>query len=938
MNARAEYGINGAFKVDLYKSGIGDLYSTTDWFDNFITPTGLMYPLNYSFADCFRYLSLGYSSAKHVGSTGAIVGTTGLTLPISQYLSTSGYQRGQYIGWEGYSVAESDSPCGTTLSISPSSYSLRLNRGWSIPTGKSETYIDDPNGLSVAEFMVSPSSGESASGKYAFSRVTRNLNIPLGFRAIISYQLKVNIKTTGVNAFSKGTFATGEAEVENDLELVRGWSNLSGYYRQVYPGLRAVDNWGITYIPKFGDSMEPSSQNIAKTYWYLSPDNSQFDVNTTGGPQSSVSLAYSADGLMKSSDVSFRNILSIEKVAYDAKTYSELNAIYNNDSPSTSQEPVDEDILSNIRLGKADGSISDGLSLPQIGDYKLQDDNLIDFSYQLSQDLSAKEISYATPGVNKFSSAYSDFGKRSAITSSSVKLPISYTGQNLITGRKKTISRRSIFSPVSSLGYNTRFGSLVYGYNYEDEGIGKRGYYPLIDCLFFDTSGQSMMPHYRFISGIQLTERGTGILNINFGASGNTSDSIFKFVMRDGFMGPYSSPFSHAKLQEIAWSGDISNPNPIQYSGFLASGDTNNSYGNTGVVVTTGIDGSLVTGKYGWGQVYGIVVNSGFYDYLPDLGLIPHTTSSLQEPSATGKLYWPSVNSYDYLKFSYGNLTYYNQDMQRSFTDTGWFGKDRQIVKKIDFDLVDSSNTITTPDNFVRNVTGATSNSFSGYYLSKRLYRGDRLDIGDLVANSSYAITGYIIASGNLPLLSGMSYLDDEIPLISFDFIPTISSTTFSGVNGVRKISGLFTGITDRGYPYGTGENNGPSVNPITPASKLSVFFTGFSGASPIYVTYVSGINPDFTGYSNLYGKVHVTDFHPIEGYFKHGETYGATGRRLNPNFNYPNYYGSDIPSASIGGEYPGLSLDNGLELYLDISWSAPCGPSVEANSCLEPV
>ena len=42
-----EYGLQGQFKVDVYDRQ-GDLVDTTDYFTNFITQTGLNYPLYYT--------------------------------------------------------------------------------------------------------------------------------------------------------------------------------------------------------------------------------------------------------------------------------------------------------------------------------------------------------------------------------------------------------------------------------------------------------------------------------------------------------------------------------------------------------------------------------------------------------------------------------------------------------------------------------------------------------------------------------------------------------------------------------------------------------------------------------------------------------------------------------------------------------------------------
>ena len=72
IEQKFEYGLQGQFKVDVYDQK-GELVDTTDYFDNFITQTGLNYPLDYNFADCFRYLTLGRNGgANNMGVTGLL--------------------------------------------------------------------------------------------------------------------------------------------------------------------------------------------------------------------------------------------------------------------------------------------------------------------------------------------------------------------------------------------------------------------------------------------------------------------------------------------------------------------------------------------------------------------------------------------------------------------------------------------------------------------------------------------------------------------------------------------------------------------------------------------------------------------------------------------------------------------------------------------------
>lgn len=927
MKSQIEYGLEGAFKMDLYKGG--EFVSSTDYFSNFITPTGLTYPNRYSFADCFKFLSLGSLSAQHSGTTGlGGFGTTGLSLPIGNFSTSNGSQGANYVGWEGYATGATSSNCGTVLSEA----GVRFFRAWYIPTGDISTTVNEvAGGLSIGEFMVSPGSGADPIGKSAFSRVIRNLFIPNGYRAIISYQLKVNIRNTGISSFGAGTFQTGNAEVSNDAALIATWANLSGYYRQVYNGLRYVDNLGFTYVTRLGDGMEPSSNNLNSMLWYLSPDNSQFDVNSlNGGAQTDFSKAYKSDGLMayiKNLDLSS----VVSKPGYLSMTHDDFNNAYYYDAPTVVDDvPAANEFLTNIRLGKSDNA----LLLPQTNDYRVDDAAPGNFTYLTKQtNLDAKSISYATPGVNGFSDAFSDFGKRAVFTSASIKLPF-YTGnQNAITGRKKTITRKAAFSPVSSLGYNTRFGSLVYAFNQASPTPDTALYYPMIDCMFYDSSGRALMPHYRFISGIQLSERGTGIVDAGLYLSGSFGQNIFKFVPLKTFQGQFVSNMSgHPICQQIAYQDDPITPTVTYYSGFLASGALNvNAYGTTGTFNVGNINS-----PNGWGSVYGVAATSEFYTLPFDIGLADHSPSgNLFDPSNTGAVYWPIISPVNRIFLNYSGLTFYHPDIGL-VSDTGWYGPNQQIVRSINFNLLDSgySDISNSAPTFVKNVTGNVGNSFSGYFLTTKQYFNSAVNVPtDTVQFNNYGFTGYVTSSAITPgKLFGTTWKDQGlIPLNSFSFIPQTTPMTLFGTTGVKRVTGFFTGLTDRGYPNGTG-------NPFQASDLASVFFTGFSGSSPLYLTYISGSGNSAWGLSYLSGLTALTDFCPPRGNPIHFETSGSIGARLAPNFSKPNYYGSDLYEASYGGELPALSLDNGLEMYLDISWSSPCGPSVAANTCLEPI
>ena len=86
----------------------------------------------------------------------------------------------------------------------------------------------------------------------------------------------------------------------------------------------------------------------------------------------------------------------------------------------------------------------------------------------------------------------------------------------------------------------------------------------------------------------------------------------------------------------------------------------------------------------------------------------------------------------------------------------------------------------------------------------------------------------------------------------------------------------------------------------------------------------------DWSVNSQFTGVVEMTDFIPPEGYFIHYES-----TRLLPNFATGQASSNSYPREGIiqGGVYPGMSNLNTLEVYMDISWSAPCAGVV---GCVE--
>lgn len=702
MKSNVEYGLRGAFKVDTYDAK-GNFIETSDWFDNFITQTGLMYPTMYSFANCFRFLTIGSSNASNEGGlNGVNTDTRACYTPILTYATSDGKtQRGTWIGYEGLETGDGTSRSSCLTRIDGNG--IRFFRSWSIPTGAHGITVNEPGGfLNVQEFAVSPDSGADFAsypgdndgnciGRWAFSRVQRTLPIKNGYRVVISYQLQVNCLNytptnitgaviNGDGNFLGGTFDTGSADVTNDYDLIEQWARLSGYYRQVWPGLSCVDYYGATFIPKYGNGMEPYLTDLSNYCIYFSPDNAAFDVNDTGaGFQSSATLAWDSRGVMTpiTQSMTLSSTRSLAGLDDDAMR----NIFY---GPEAMQTAIPSNVTPyNIRLGSKASSAT-ALFTPYVGNYKknICTEDYINplFNYQQSDSVnaSAEPISYATPGASGLDTEREVDNQQKAIFSTNIyRLPMDMDvseghapNYNSWTGRRKTVTRRALFSPAHSLGYNTRFGSMVFAYLADTElGEGQYIYYPIIDSLFYDNSGRALMQHYRLISGIYLTQRGSGVASCQVtirhdSPNGNeVPSSVVRHISRRTFQGACTG-----MPQTNEWITD--GPNDGQYgrAGNLISGDV-----GTGIVGVGGWPGDFhwqsdsYGGCSGWGAVVGFLgddYNSNALLYY-DMGVADHNTGSLVEPTAfTGaainlsQLYWPYFHQGGGLYVDFHNIVF----------------------------------------------------------------------------------------------------------------------------------------------------------------------------------------------------------------------------------------------------------------------------------------
>jgi hypothetical protein len=138
--------LQGQFRFDLYDIS-GNLLKSHDYVNNFITNSGLVYPLHFAFADCFRFLSVGSGDAQN-----SIIdlGTTGLDIPIPE-LSYVG-SRNDFYNSNSTNYAPVPS-CGYRF---PNSNIVELYRGWTLPNNSGgEDGVFKTEGT-FKEFMVTP--------------------------------------------------------------------------------------------------------------------------------------------------------------------------------------------------------------------------------------------------------------------------------------------------------------------------------------------------------------------------------------------------------------------------------------------------------------------------------------------------------------------------------------------------------------------------------------------------------------------------------------------------------------------------------------------------------------------------------------------------------------------------------------------------------------
>ena len=135
IKANSEYGLEGAFKADFYDAN-GNFINSTDYFSNFITYSGLLYPLTYHFPECFKFLSLGNSSSANSITTTGLLGSP-IALTSKDAFDNINYatQTLSYLGPVYYSKEN----CGVSIGKDGPAYF----RAWRIPSGDTAVAADN---------------------------------------------------------------------------------------------------------------------------------------------------------------------------------------------------------------------------------------------------------------------------------------------------------------------------------------------------------------------------------------------------------------------------------------------------------------------------------------------------------------------------------------------------------------------------------------------------------------------------------------------------------------------------------------------------------------------------------------------------------------------------------------------------------------------------
>ena len=607
--------------------------------------------------------------------------------------------------------------------------------------------------------------------------------------------------------------------------------------------------------------MEPMYANCPNFSVYMSPDYSQFAVSQFGSSGISELSAYNSFGLaanytqLASALGGDFNISSSAENSFPSNPEVYFNSggsvgIGGANPPSSVSNIT---LPQNIHLGQGAGG-SNGYLLP-INNYS--GNTITNFTYQskgfVSPIASQIPVAFATPGAAGFDYVNNvNYGQKAIYSTPMRRLP--YSG--IANSRSQSVTKRASFSPIQSMGYNSRYGSMTFG-SLVDPANGI--FEPYVDFLFFDTSGRGVdMPHYRIVPDIYLLNRGSGVASVRFDITGTNGIAFSpKFFNVSGFMGPGTSELN---------SG-IDYSNSLIQSNIIYGQNTPSGYVLPGQVLNLSVTGDeSYNNGTGWGAVYGIIVSSGFYTSPLDLCLIDHNAWSgsrfvgfsgdngvgvIPSPSGDNKqLYWPVKGSGLGLRIT--GLSYYLNGYG-SFPDSGDYlaNGNYQMIGDIVYTGAALLGT-DFPTNDLYQYTGLGSNN-----------NGDQLI--------------YFTSNGTTPLsVANFSTLANPLCLQVFfpKPIEVYTGNLFTGHNNLSSWTGvgsIFSGITS-GFTY--------SGNT-------------FSGSGQ----YFSGITSGFSG--TLAGGFSLTG----------NNSYGS-GDYISGGFSYFSGSGRNFVGTGFGGIYHPFPYD----------------------------
>jgi hypothetical protein len=143
--------LQGQFKFDIYNSN-KELISSSEYIDNFITNSGVMYPYHFTFADCFRYLTIGSGTlGNSIAKSNTIAETTGLQIPIPVF----SYIGGRTNFNSGVNATNYTSPgqFGAACGYVQTASGVSLIRSWAFPDNSGDAF---DSSQTFGEFMVTP--------------------------------------------------------------------------------------------------------------------------------------------------------------------------------------------------------------------------------------------------------------------------------------------------------------------------------------------------------------------------------------------------------------------------------------------------------------------------------------------------------------------------------------------------------------------------------------------------------------------------------------------------------------------------------------------------------------------------------------------------------------------------------------------------------------